>query len=58
MVPRPFLPNQFAKTALQQGQPTDCNRPFMPKRKDMKNIFIQLFIPQKAMIVVITLTSE
>ncbi len=58
IVPRPLLPNQLANTALQQGQPTDYNRPLIPKRNDMKKMFIQLLIPQNAMIVVITVTKE
>lgn len=42
-VPLPFLPNQFAKTKLQHGQPIDYILPFIANKKEIKKGFIQLF---------------
>jgi hypothetical protein len=57
IVPLPLFPNQFAKMALLQGQPKDCNKPFNPKRKEKNMMFIQLLSPHIAIIVVTNVTS-
>jgi hypothetical protein len=56
IVPRPRFPNQFAKIALEHGQPTDCTSPLREKRKAKNMMFVQLLIPHIAIIKVTAAT--
>jgi len=58
IVPRPLLPNQFAKIAFKHGQPTDCMRPLTENRKAKKKTFVQFLMPHIDMTSVTVATQK